>query len=268
MISATLVSIDTSLSNRHLTSLDKSIITSSTSLFALLASPLTSLLADRYGRRRVILLADALFTVGALLQSAASTVSVMVAGRCIVGAGVGSASFVVPLYIAEIAPARYRGMLVTANVLFITAGQVVAYVVGWLFSEYGAPGTAWRWMVGLGAMPSIVQAVMVMLMPETPRWLVMSKRIDEARSVVERIFGGEAGVSRVADVVISEVEVEIREEEVARRMRGQGAAGWKELLTVRRNRLALMITCLLQGLQQLCGFVSSRTPFDPGRTSH
>lgn len=205
----------------------------------------------------MILLADALFTVGALLQSAASSVWVMVAGRCIVGAGVGAASFVVPLYIAEIAPAKYRGMLVTANVLFITAGQVVAYIIGWLFAEYGAPATGWRWMVGLGAVPSVVQAVVAMFMPETPRWLVMHKRADEAKSVVESIFGGSSGVSRVADAVVSEVEVEIREEEVARRMRGQGSAGWKELLTVRRNRLALMIACLLQGLQQLCGFVGA-----------
>lgn len=184
----------------------------------------------------------------------------MVAGRCVVGAGVGAASFVVPLYIAEIAPARYRGMLVTANVLFITAGQVVAYVIGWLFAEYGAPATGWRWMVGLGAVPSLVQAVLVGLMPETPRWLVMRGHKEEARRVVGRIFGGGPGVGKVADAVVREVEVEIREEEVARRLRGQGSAGWKELLTVRRNRLALMIACLLQGLQQLCGFVSFRPP--------
>ena len=184
----------------------------------------------------------------------------MVAGRCVVGAGVGAASFVVPLYIAEIAPARYRGMLVTANVLFITAGQVVAYVVGWLFAEYAPAGAGWRWMVGLGAVPSIVQAVLVLFMPETPRWLVVRGFKDEARDVVAKVFGGGPGVERVADAVVREVEVEAREEEVARRMRGQGPAGLKELLTVRRNRLALMIACLLQGLQQLCGFVSTLAP--------
>ncbi|SPO03497.1 related to myo-inositol transporter [Cephalotrichum gorgonifer] len=205
VISAALVSINSSLSGRPLTSLDKSIITSSTSLLALLASPLSSILADRYGRRRVILVADALFTFGALIQCASSTVPAMVAGRCVVGAGVGAASFVVPLYIAEVAPAPYRGMLVTTNVLLITAGQVVAYVIGWLFAEHGSPGTGWRWMVGLGAVPSVVQALLVMFMPETPRWLVMKGSVDEARRVVGRIFGrrgggGEGeGVRAVAD---------------------------------------------------------------------
>lgn len=182
----------------------------------------------------------------------------MVAGRCIVGAGVGAASFVVPLYIAEVSPARHRGMLVTTNVLLITAGQVVAYVVGWALAEHGPPDTAWRWMVGLGAAPSVVQAGLVLFMPETPRWLASRGFLDEARAVAARIFGGGPGTAAVADGLVREVEAEVREEEAARRRGGResSAAGWRELFGVRRNRRALMIACLLQGLQQLCGFVS------------
>ena len=97
MISSTLVSIGTDLSARPLSTLDKSLITSSTSLFALIASPLTGVLADHWGRKRVILLADALFVVGALWQALASTVWGMIFGRSIVGLAVGSASFVAPL---------------------------------------------------------------------------------------------------------------------------------------------------------------------------
>ncbi|KAM3475976.1 hypothetical protein MY5147_003470 [Beauveria neobassiana] len=264
VISATLVSIGTALSGRPLSSLDKSIITSATALFALIASPISSILADRLGRRRVILYADVLFVAGALLQAASSTVSLMVVGRCMVGAGVGAASFVVPLYIAEVAPAQHRGRLVTTNVMLITAGQVVAYVVGWLFATYAAAGTGWRWMVGLGAVPAVVQAALIGFMPETPRWLVKAGESGAARRVVLQTQGAaEAGTGEHVDAIIKNIEVEIRAEQEARRLGGMRQSkvpswlsGWEELLTVGQNRRALAIACLLQGLQQLSGFNS------------
>jgi SP family myo-inositol transporter-like MFS transporter 13 len=97
VISSTLVSIGSDLSSRPLTTLDKSLITSSTSLFALIASPLTGVLADTWGRKKVILLADVLFVIGALWQAWSGTVWGMIVGRSIVGLAVGSASFAVPL---------------------------------------------------------------------------------------------------------------------------------------------------------------------------
>ncbi|KAM4066886.1 major facilitator superfamily protein [Hirsutella rhossiliensis] len=259
VISATLVSIGSALSNRPLTSMDKSIITSSTSLFALVASPLSSVLADKLGRKRVILYADVLFIAGALMQALASTVPVMIAGRCIVGAGVGAASFVVPLYLAEVAPAEHRGRVVTTNVLFITLGQMVAYLVGWAFSAYAAKETGWRWMVGLGAAPAAIQGALVVFMPETPRWLVKVGRLADARRVVQRISASTGN----ADAVVKEIETEAGQEDEARRLgecRGQGSGkwlgAWRELLGEGKNRRALAIACLLQGLQQLCGFNS------------
>lgn len=264
VISATLISIDQSLDHRLLTSLDKSIITSATALFALLVSPFSSHLADRLGRKRVILYADLLFIAGALLQSLSSSVLVMILGRSIVGAAIGAASFVVPMYISELAPAAHRGRLVTMNSVFVTGGQVVAYVVGWVFTEFGNRETGWRWMVGLGATPALLQTVLILFMPDTPRWLVRAGRIDEARDVVRRVAGSAVGGAAAADVVIKNIELEVREEEQAQRARRRGAGstakgswldGWDELLTVRRNRRALAIACMLQGLQQLCGFV-------------
>jgi MFS transporter, SP family, solute carrier family 2 (myo-inositol transporter), member 13 len=267
VISATLVSIGDSLSGRILTSLDKSVITSSTSLFALLVSPFSSLLADALGRKRVILFADILFIVGAVLQALSSSVIWMVVGRSVVGAGVGAASFVVPLYIAEVAPAAYRGRLVTMNILFITLGQVVAYIIGWAFAEYGSKETGWRWMVGLGAAPAALQCVLVTFMPETPRWLVKMGKSSVARAVIMKISGNAPGGLRAADAVVKEIEIEVREEEQERRHRSHDAGAklrwlgaWRELLTVGRNRRALAIACLLQGLQQLCGFVSTTSP--------
>lgn len=265
VISATLVSIDTSLSNRALTSLDKSVITSATALFALLVSPASSVLADRLGRRRVILLADILFVLGSILQAVSSSVASMVAGRAVVGAAVGAASFVVPLYLAELSPAAFRGRVVTMNIFFVTLGQVVAYIVGWGFAEFGSQGTGWRWMVGLGAAPAALQLALVAGMPETPRWLVKAARVDEARAVVRRVAGSGAGAAAEADVVLKDIEAEVRDEEQAQKARRRSPAlgprapwldGWDELLAVRRNRRALAIACLLQGLQQLCGFNS------------
>ena len=92
-----LVSMGSDLSNRPLTDFDKGIITSCTSLFALLASPLAGSIADKFGRKRVILFADVLFTVGALWQALTSKTWGMIGGRSIVGLGIGGASLVVPL---------------------------------------------------------------------------------------------------------------------------------------------------------------------------
>lgn len=276
VISATLVSIGTSLSHRPLTSLDKSVITSCTSLFALLVLPFASSLADDRGRKRVVLFADTLFIIGALCQAASRTVEVMVVGRSVVGVAIGAASFVTPLYIAELAPATHRGRLVTMNIVFITLGQVVAYVVGWIFGTYGSPETTgWRWMVGLGAMPAVCQVVILLWMPESPRWLVKEGRSEEAREVIARIAAGDdaqdPSTRREVDAVLKNIEIEVREEAMAMRLGGTGVGNgngnpvnaWmeamRELFRVRRNRRALAIACLLQGLQQLCGFVS-----DPG----
>lgn len=272
VISATLVSISSSLGH-PLTTVDKSLITSATALFALLVSPLSGVLADSLGRKRVVLLADIAFILGAVVQAATSSVVGMIAGRSIVGLAVGAGSFVAPLYIAELAPAPFRGRLVTLNILFVTLGQVVAYVVGWVFVQWGDEHTGWRWMVGLGALPAAIQCLVMLVMPETPRWLVQVGRHDEARSVLDKVFGAGMEIQRMVDHVLRGIENEVREEEEAKRgrLRGQNKrretswlAGskdnWKELFRIGGNRRALTIACLLQGLQQLCGFVRKSTP--------
>ena len=220
----------------------------------------------------MVVLADAAFVIGALLQAFAFSVSGMIAGRAIVGLAVGAGSFVTPLYIAELAPAPFRGRLVTLNVLFITIGQVAAYVVGWAFVEWGSEATAWRWMVGLGALPAVVQMVVMLAMPESPRWLVKVGRNHEARNVLSKVFGAGVDVQRMVDGVLKGIETEAREEEEASRgrMRGRRTKGlswisslkdnWDELFRVGGNRRALIIACSLQGLQQLCGFVSVTIP--------
>ncbi|KAF4551747.1 Sugar (and other) transporter-like protein 22 [Elsinoe fawcettii] len=238
IISSTLLHLSASF---PLTTLDKSLITSSTSLFALFASPLSSPLADTLGRKPVILASCLLFVLGAVVQNLAWSVAIMVLGRSIVGLAVGAASTTVPMYISEIASAERRGRLVTVQSLFITGGQVVAYLVGW------GTGTHWRWAVGLGAVPALVQGCLMGGLVESPRFLVMRGREGEARGVLGRLEGVED-----AGEVVRRIRVEVEE------MEEMGKGGWRsamqELLRVPGNRRALTIACGLQGLQQLCGF--------------
>ncbi|KAI1155340.1 putative MFS myo-inositol transporter [Nemania diffusa] len=263
VISATLVSIGTSLSGRELSALDKSIITSSTSLLALAASPASSILADRLGRKPVILVADVLFILGALVQAFSVSVPQMVFGRAVVGLAIGAASFVTPLYLAELAPAAHRGLVVTMNVLSITLGQVVAYVIGWIFAEHGDPATGWRIMVGLGAVPALLQCFLLFFMPETPRWLVKVNRSNAARVIIQKTYGSDPAAMQMVDSIVKDIEIEAREEEdgaspgnVGGKNHRDWLVGWHKLLFVPKNRRALTIACLLQGLQQLCGFNS------------
>ena len=241
VISSILISLGNSLS-RPTTTWDKSLIASSTSFLALVVSPISGHLADALGRRPVIAIASFLFVLGALVQAAATQVWIMVLGRSIIGAAIGAASGVVPLFIAEVAPAEQRGRLVTVQSLFITGGQVIAYLVGW------AVQGQWRITVAVGAVPALVQGVLLCFMPESPRWLVMKGQDVEARLVLVRLGQDEAVLESIRDEVAKEKGLSKDED------------GWKtslrSLLRVPGHRRALTIACMLQAIQQLCGFVS------------
>ena len=168
-------------------------------------------------------------------------------------------------YIGELSPSQFRGRLVTISILFITIGQMVAYLVGYLLSTHAH---GWRWMVGLGALPAAVQVVLLLaLLPESPRWLVRAGREDEARAVLESVYNHDTRA--IVKEVMAGIKREIRAEETATERRGVAMASqkrarlgtqwlmelWGELLCVKSNRRALAVACLIQGLQQLCGFV-------------
>ncbi|ODH30322.1 hypothetical protein ACO22_03597 [Paracoccidioides brasiliensis] len=264
VISSTLVSIGTDLSGRMLSTRDKSLITACTSLFALIVSPFAGVLGDKLGRKPVILIADLLFISGGVLQAVSSNVWTMILGRSLIGLGVGAASLVTPLYISELSPPDMRGRMVTILSLFVTGGQVVAYTIGWLLSTTHA---GWRWMVGLGALPSIVQLVIVLFFPETPRWLVRANKQPEARRVIHRIYG--PSNPRIPDQLVREIERELHaeEDELDELLKPSNQEtssyawlhlprGWAALFQIDGNRRALTIACMLQALQQLCGFNS------------
>lgn len=166
-------------------------------------------------------------------------------------------------YISELAPSHARGRLVTILSLFITGGQVVAYIVGWLFSNLSG---GWRWIVGLGAAPAIIQFALLFVLPETPRWLAQAGREVEAQNVLSKIYQSSPGNDALAREVLRDIQHEVaeEEEEMGNNKPVDGSVHWfhdvsqraGDLFRVGGNRRALTIAAMLQGVQQLCGFNS------------
>jgi sugar porter (SP) family MFS transporter len=165
-------------------------------------------LADRWGRRRLILVGGAVFFAGSLLMAVAPTVEVLILGRLIDGVAIGFASIVGPLYISEISPPEIRGSLVSLNQLAITSGILVSYFVNYAFAD-GAllalarsviPAANWRWMLGTGMVPALVLVGAMLFMPESPRWLVERGREDDARAVLARTRDEDQVESELAEI--------------------------------------------------------------------
>lgn len=171
----------------ELDSVWEEMVVSATILFAAIFALVGGPLNDKIGRKAVTVLASLVFTGGAVLLGVAQNKVMLLAGRSILGVGIGLASMTVPMYIAECAPVHLRGRLVTVNNLFITGGQFVASVLDGVFSYDKKNG--WRWMLGLAAVPSAVQFVGFLFLPESPRWLIKHGRITEAREVLQKCRG-------------------------------------------------------------------------------
>lgn len=132
---------------------------------------LTGAISDRWGRRYCLLLAGSLQATGSVVMAFSVDYGWLVFGRFLAGLGVGSALMCGPLYTAELSPQRFRGALVTVTEVAINVGIVLGFVVGYLLVD--APTeTGWRWMLGLGTVPAGAVMACVILMPESPRWLM------------------------------------------------------------------------------------------------
>jgi SP family galactose:H+ symporter-like MFS transporter len=160
---------------------DEGLMTAAVPLGALAGAVLAGQTTERYGRRALLLVAAVLFAAGALLSAAAGAIWVLTAARLLLGLAVGIAAMVAPLYISESAPAEKRGMLVSIYQLAITLGILGAYVVGYAFSE------SWRLMFAMGVLPAIALLVGMYRMGDTPRWLALKGRTEEARQAIARI---------------------------------------------------------------------------------
>ena len=194
-------------------------------------------LSDRVGRRPTALLAAVIFGLGALAVAFAPSVAFIIFGRFLLGLGVGLASMIVPLYIAEIAPAERRGALVSLNQLMITIGILVSYIVGVIFT----PIEGWRYMFGVALIPALILGIGMFMLPESPRWLFEHGQVAKARTVLSRSRSPE------------EVDQEFREmEEIKELEEEQARVSYKELLAP-YVRPALIIGIGLAIFQQITG---------------
>ncbi len=155
-------------------------------------------ISDRIGRRRFMLVSAVLFLVSAVGCALPRTITEFMIFRFVGGLGIGSAAVLSPLYIAEIAPARVRGALVSVNQLAIVTGILLAYFVNWIFA--GAGPANWRWMYGTGALPSVLFFLLLLGVPESRRWLVKNGREDEARAVLARADTAEAAAAGIREI--------------------------------------------------------------------
>ncbi|XP_049330604.1 solute carrier family 2 member 13b isoform X1 [Astyanax mexicanus] len=225
-----------------LSALWQELLVSSTVGAAAVAALAGGFLNGALGRRLCILLASFIFSVGGVVLSLSPNKEVLLVGRLIVGLGIGIASMTVPVYIAEVSPSHLRGQLVTINTLFITGGQFIASVVDGAFSYLSHGG--WRYMLGLSAVPAVLQFIGFLFLPESPRWLLQKGRSQQAREVLTHIRATEN-----VDEEFNNIKNIIEEEE---KESGGGLVLWR-ILTSAPARRALVVGCGLQMFQQLSG---------------
>ena len=144
-------------------------------------------LADLFGRRKLLIATAFIFAAGAILCAAAQSPGMLVAGRIIVGLGIGLASSTVPVYISEVAPADARGWQVSLFQLAVTVGILLAYVVDYAFAQI----QSWRWMFGFALVPAAIFGAGMLFLPESPRWLLRSGQRESARATLARVRGTE-----------------------------------------------------------------------------
>ena len=210
------------------------IVVSSVLVGAAVGAALGGALTRRFGRRILIILAGIIFTVSAVASALAPTVTWLVAARMVSGIGIGIASFISPMYIAELVPAKVRGSLVAVNMLAITTGIVVAYLADYALS--GIQG--WRYMFALAAIPSIALVIAMWRLPDSPRWLISSSRVEEARRVLQSVR------------TVSDVNPEIAD--IQQSMEKQGESGLRGLFQP-SLRMPMMVGLGLAVFQQITG---------------
>lgn len=168
-------------------------------------------LADKFGRKKLLLVAAVLFVVSAWGSGIASSSLAFIFYRILGGLAVGAASVMTPAYISEIAPARMRGRLATIQQVAIISGLFIAFVSNYLLadkagssvSEFWMGFEAWRWMFWIELIPAFLFLVLLFFIPESPRFLVFVKRHEQANTVLTRLFGANASKQMLTDIEAS-----------------------------------------------------------------
>ena len=210
-----------------LTPLQQGMVVSGLLVGAMVGAGASGRLADLWGRRRMVLIAAVVFTVGTAGAMTAAASWTLVASRFVIGIGVGITSVVVPLYLTELAPKQMRGALTSLMQLLVTLGIFVAYLVDYALADAGA----WRWMLGLGALPAVLLGIGISFQPESPRWLVKRGQPEQARSVLRRLRGARPDE---ADAELDEIRQSLQDQQVER------SVGLRELLAPRLRTVLLL----------------------------
>ncbi|MDN3659207.1 sugar porter family MFS transporter [Ferruginibacter paludis] len=163
--------------------------TGSLALGAIVGCLIAAEVAEKKGRRKGLLVAAAIFAVSSLAMAFAASRNIFIASRFAAGIGVGMASMLSPMYISEVAPAHLRGRMVALNQLTIVIGILITNLVNYSFASHG--DDAWRWMFGLGVIPSALFFLGSLGLPESPRWLIKVGKKEAALTILNR-FGGAA----------------------------------------------------------------------------
>ena len=192
-------------------------------------------LSFRLGRKVSLIIGAVLFVVSSLLCAAAWSTESLIVFRVILGVAIGIATFTAPLYISEIAPADKRGAMISSYQLMITVGILAAFISDTLFSYIGA----WRWMLGIVAVPGALFLIGVVQLPMSPRWLMMRGRKDEARAVLKSLRGD----ARLVNKEMLDIEEQLKRPQ----------RGWSFFRANPHFRRSVGLGVALQMMQQFTG---------------
>ncbi len=225
---------------------------SSALIGCLIGASVSGYLTDLFGRKRPLIGAAAIFTLAALGTGAFNSFSLFIAFRLMCGLGIGLASAISPMYIAEISPASLRGRLVSVNQLTIVIGILAAQIVNFLIAEKVSPGatdlmilnswngqSGWRWMFWSGAFPAVIFFILSFFIPESPRYLAKKGNWKAATAILQRIGGAAYAVEG--------------QKEIAESLQGHSSKiDWKVLASA-KMRPILILGIVLAVFQQWCG---------------
>lgn len=157
-------------------------------------------LSDKFGRKKILIVTALLFTISAIWSALATTYITFVIARIIGGIGIGGAILIAPIYIAEIAPPKLRGSLVSLNQLNIVIGISVAYFSNYFLKDL--EGESWRWMLGVEAIPALIYFFALFTVPRSPRWLIQKLNLVEiAKKILIKIGGEEFAKVTIEEIV-------------------------------------------------------------------
>ncbi|KAH9620589.1 hypothetical protein KSS87_005703 [Heliosperma pusillum] len=217
----------------NLTDVQIEVLIGTLNIYSLFGSFAAGRTSDKIGRRMTIVFAGAIFFVGALLMGFATNYAFLMVGRFVAGIGIGYALMIAPVYAAEVSPASCRGFLTSFPEVFINAGILLGYVSNVAFSKLPT-NLSWRFMLGIGAIPSIILTLAVFAMPESPRWLVMQGRLADAKKVLDKTSDSpeEAELRLMEIKETAGIPVECNDDVVIlpKSSNKNGEGVWKELL--------------------------------------